>query len=524
MNPTPAVALPARPALAGWAALAVAFVVGFYVLTTVLAAACLYLPYLLLTQTNGGLQALLLFLCGVIMSGTLLWSVVPRRDRFNAPGPRLEASCHPRLFTEVSRLATALNEPLPQEVYLIPEINAWVAERGGLMGFGSHRVMGLGLPLLQILTVSQFRAVLAHEFGHYYGGDTRLGPWVYKTRTAMVRALVGLGQPSALISALTRAAIPRLAYYLVTRTLVAYWNLFFRTTQLVSRRQEYRADEIACYIAGSHSLIEGLQSIHRGSAALTAYWAEVGRILGAGYRPPIAEGFAQFIAADTIKHALDSQLEKELAEPHTSPYDSHPPLRDRLLAAGPLPSGKQPENDPAAISLIEDVTSLEIQMLELLSPKAMAESPKPARWENISTDVYVPEWRSFVKQYAGLLAGLTPRSLPEGVKGMRQMGSHIRDPKGMLLTPEQRAGRVANLLGAAFGLALVDSGWELHAQPGQFHLQRGAVQLDPFLVVRDLARGTLTGEAWIERSKALGIEDLRLDTLSPPIVSESTRA
>jgi len=44
------------------------------------------------------------------------------------------------------------------------------------MGFGSRRVMGLGLPLLQILTVAQFRAVLPHEFGHYYGADTRQDP------------------------------------------------------------------------------------------------------------------------------------------------------------------------------------------------------------------------------------------------------------------------------------------------------------------------------------------------------------
>jgi len=41
--------------------------------------------------------------------------------------------------------------------------------------------MVIGLPLMQIMTVSQMRAVLAHEFGHYYGGDTKLGPWVYRT-------------------------------------------------------------------------------------------------------------------------------------------------------------------------------------------------------------------------------------------------------------------------------------------------------------------------------------------------------
>jgi Zn-dependent protease with chaperone function len=69
---------------------------------------------------------------------------------------------------------------MPAEVYLIPEVNAWVGQRGGFMGIGSRRIMGLGLPLLETLNVSQLEAVLVHEFGHYYRGDTRLGPWVYK--------------------------------------------------------------------------------------------------------------------------------------------------------------------------------------------------------------------------------------------------------------------------------------------------------------------------------------------------------
>ncbi len=254
----PAVALPVRRSLVGWAALALGLVVGFYLLTLLLTAVCIGLPYEMLREGSGGLQTGLLFVCGLIMAGTMLWSLVPRRDNFKPSGPRLQACHHPRLFAEIERLAMALNEPLPQDVYLIPDANAWVAQRGGLVGFGSRRTMGLGLSLLQILTVHQFRAVLAHEFGHYYGGDTRLGPWVYKTRAAMVRTLLGLSQPPAVMKALMSFGVARLAYYLVTRVLVAYWNLFLRTTQLVSRRQEYRADELACYVAGSQNLIERL--------------------------------------------------------------------------------------------------------------------------------------------------------------------------------------------------------------------------------------------------------------------------
>jgi Zn-dependent protease with chaperone function len=85
---------------------------------------------------------------------------------------------------------------MPAEVYLVPDVNAWVMQRGGLMDFGSRRVMGLGLPLMRILTCSQLRAMLAHEFGHYHGGDTKIGPWIYKTRGAIVRTVNSLGSGS----------------------------------------------------------------------------------------------------------------------------------------------------------------------------------------------------------------------------------------------------------------------------------------------------------------------------------------
>ena len=78
-------------------------------------------------------------------------------------------------------VAAKTEQEMPTEVFLLPEVNAWVAERGGLVGIGSRRVMGIGLPLMETLTVAQLCAVLAHEFGHYYGGDTSLGPWLYAT-------------------------------------------------------------------------------------------------------------------------------------------------------------------------------------------------------------------------------------------------------------------------------------------------------------------------------------------------------
>src|SRR5437588_3007298 len=181
-----------RRSLALFAALAMLMVLVSYLFIILLAAACVYLPWLVITNV-ANFQTLALFVAGTIVAGSMLWSMVPRRDKFVAPGLPLERSSHPRLFAELDRIANSLQEPMPREVYLIGEPNAWVADRGGLMGFGSRRVMGLGLPLLGALNISQFRAILAHEFAHYYGGDTSLGPWVHRTQMFMIRTFRAIG-------------------------------------------------------------------------------------------------------------------------------------------------------------------------------------------------------------------------------------------------------------------------------------------------------------------------------------------
>ena len=175
-----------------------------------------------------------------------------------------------------------------------------------------------------------------------------------------------------------------------------------------------------------------------------------------------------------------------------------------------------PQDDHPAISLLEDVTSLEGQLLQKLNPKQNVGNLKLAQWEDIGQAVYVPGWRKYVGEYAELLAGVTAGSLPEKVKDLSEMGSHIRDPKGMLLKREQRAQRAADLLAAGFCLALLASGWELHAQPGEVYLQRGTEQLHPFHILRELASAKLTGQAWLERIQALGIEYLCLDPSKAP--------
>jgi heat shock protein HtpX len=178
------------PSLAGRAAAAVALLVGFYLLAFGVIIGLVSIPY---AEWRLAHRVDLRILIGCLGAAfVVLLSILPRPDRFIPPGPLLTEPEHPALFGAIREIAGKTGQAMPVEVYLDPDLNAYVAQRGGVMGFGSRRIMGLGLPLLQLLSISELKAVLAHEFGHYHGGDTALGPWIYKTRSAIVRTVQSL--------------------------------------------------------------------------------------------------------------------------------------------------------------------------------------------------------------------------------------------------------------------------------------------------------------------------------------------
>jgi heat shock protein HtpX len=502
------VVIPRRPSLALFAIFAMVMVLASYVFVVLLAAACVYLPYLVLFRSSSpGLQTLVLFIFGIVIAATMIWSLVPRRDKFEAPGLLLDRASQPHLFAELDDIAAALNEDLPREVYLIGDANAFVADRGGIVGFGSRRVLGIGLPLLSTLTVSQFRAVLAHEFGHYYGGDTSLGPWVYKTKSSIIRIFENIGS----VRELARIAILGLMYAVVTNVLKWYFMAFLRAINFVSRRQEFRADELACAVAGRQNLIDGLRAIHGTAIAWPSYWkAEVAPLLGEGKLVGLSHGFSQFMNVPNISRAIDKSLAERLEKEKTEPYDTHPPLRDRIAAAERFPPCLGPQDSRPAITLLEDPQRSEITLVEQCVPDIDPGSLQYVHWDEVAVRVTIPSWQGFVAQYADDLQGVSAASIPDQIPNLRQIGSHIRDPKGMLLSPEQRTFRAGGLFAGALALAMIRTGWALQVQPGVFRMTLADQELNPFDAVNQLIAGKLSREAWIARCHELGLSNLAL--------------
>lgn len=369
------------------------------------------------------------------------------------------------------------------------------------MGIGSKRVMGLGIPLMQVLSLQQFRGVLAHEFGHYYSGDVSLGPWIFVTRSAILRTVMNLSQDGS---------------SLLSKPFEWYFKLFLRITQSISRQQEFTADALAAKIAGPRAMIDGLKVVHSSGHAFNAYWEnEYVPVLNGGYRAPLAEGFRQFYQSPKISTALQDVLQRELESGVADPYDSHPALRDRIAALEQLPELPMPSDDPPFISAVRNLDQLEVMSIEHLAAAVKASMPESIHWGNVTDKVWLPFWRRNLSALQPQLTGIIVRDLGAILTDPEQLVSYIGVPFDPQVPQEVRVQYGCNLMQFALTLALHRAGWSLHTPVGCAVVAAvGDRQVEPFTLIGELFDQKITSHEFLAQCTAAGIADLSLD---PPL-------
>jgi heat shock protein HtpX len=474
------------------AALAVALMIGFYVFALGIAFVLLSIPI----AEWSYLHRIDLRIAAACFGAGLavLWALVPRTDTFEPPGPRLDDATHPQLFRVIRDVAAATAQAEPADVYLLNDVNAWVAHRGGTMGFGSRRVMGIGLPLLQAVSLGEFKAIIAHEFGHYSSGDVKLGPWVYKTRAAIGRTVAGVHGT------------------FIEAPFQWYGRQFLKLTHAVSRQQEFIADQVAVRVAGSADFANALRRVTALAPAYSSYLqGEVLPVLNAGFLPPIAGGFDEFLRADSIAEASQRFVDIAETDGRTDVFDTHPSLRDRLAALNQTEDVCGASAGEPARVLVGDVDKQARSLVEFAWGRETVERLKPIDWNVVGETVFASEWRTTAKKYSKWLGQFSADSLPSGQHAFIHIGSGLVRSDELNVNSGDRIARATYLLAVGIGAVLLDQGWKAYTRPGMpVQFVRGSDTFEPFAGVRALAEGVTTPDAWKAQCRALGIEGLPL--------------
>jgi heat shock protein HtpX len=485
---------------------AVALLVGFYVAALAIGLGALAIA--VLQWTTDLPQNIWLTLACVVTGFVLLTSIIPRRQRFEPPGPELAQHRAPALHRMVGDVAEQAGLEPPAQIYLAPDVNAAVFQRGGLLGFGGKRVLLVGLPLIDALTVRQLRAVIAHEFGHFYGGDTRLGPWFYRTYDALERTVIALHEAESIWR----------------KPFTWYLDFFLRRTAALKRRQEFLADELAARIGGRDAAIASLEEISKAAPAFHGFWSsEAAPVLDSGHRAPLLEGFRRFREAGAVSSALEEVLEEE-RKAEADPYHTHPPLGERIAALERLPDAPVPAgdgHDEPALSLVADVDGLELDLVSFMAGQDVGHL-REISWENVPDQVMVPGWRRFLEPHRQELAGIDAASIPEHADsaGAQRLAARLVPADELPPEIDMQRGFAMAVLGSAFGLALHEAGWRVSAAVGEpVVCERGPHRVEPFGEVERIAGGETTAAEWRERCGELGIADLPLAGAGEPAPS-----
>jgi heat shock protein HtpX len=478
------------PSLAGRLAAAVALTIGFYVLALTLAAALLagaILPWIFSGHNN-----LWLTITGLILGISILVAIVPRRVRFEAPGLKVTDADQPRLLQLIKEEAEKADEPVPADVYLTFEANAAVMEpkRG-------RRVLVVGIPMMRILSERELRGVLAHEFGHYRGGDLKAGPWIYRTRTAIGRTIDNLTEDEVADESWSQKAI--------RAPFLWYGNAFLRITAAISRREEFAADACAVQSVGRAAHVSALQRSQAFGSGFDFYWrSEVVPVLEAGRRPSIADGFRRFIEHEDVAKSADQHLEA-MRDHASEAYDSHPSLAERIAAVEDRPDGDA-DHTPCAIELLHEPDTVERELFAYLMGDPLREF-EPVDWEAVGNEVYGHRAAALTEQFPQILEGVTIGTLPEAVGAIATTARQLDEPD----LPDPNS-LVAGVLADGALLALQRAGWTLTAEPAEpVGARQGDIVLAPHAAVEQLRTGELEADTWRERARQLGIANLELN-------------
>jgi len=177
----------------------------------------------------------------------------------------------PQLFAFIRRLTTETNTPFPKKIYVSPDVNACVFYNSSFwsMFLPVRKNLEIGLGLVNSINISEFKAVMAHEFGHFSQRSMKLGSFTYNVNRVIHNMLYDNSNYTAFLNSWGNIH-SYLRFFVGITVKIAQgiqwvlrgmYTIINKSYMSLSREMEFHADAVAAGVSGSNNLVSALSRI-----------------------------------------------------------------------------------------------------------------------------------------------------------------------------------------------------------------------------------------------------------------------
>jgi Zn-dependent protease with chaperone function len=304
----------------------------------------------------------------------------------------------PELFGFIGEIVKQVKTDFPKRIYLSADVNASVFYDSSFwsMILPVRKNLQIGMGLVNSVSASEFKAILAHEFGHFSQRTMKVGSYVYNVNQIIYNLLYdndaynSLAQKWAGISGYFSFFVG-----LAVKTIEGIQWVLKGVYQVVnlsylglSREMEFHADEVAAHVAGSQPLITSLLRLdlanHSYNTVLDYYQDKISDAIKAHNIFPQQQYVMNFLARE-YKYPVENNL-PQLSLDHLSRYNrsklnikdqwaSHPSTEDRINRLKELNIETEEKVAKAAATLFGNMEAVQTQLTQKLFSQVTYSAP-----------------------------------------------------------------------------------------------------------------------------------------------------
>ncbi len=183
----------------------------------------------------------------------------------------IKSADEPELFQFIQRVVDEVGSDFPKKIYLSNEVNAYVFYNSNFLSlfFPVRKNLVIGLGLINSIDMSEFKAILAHEFGHFSQKSMKLGSYIYYVNRVIHNMLYDNDSLERSVSKVSESnvylALAGALTFLVVRIIQYILKLVYKPINTMymslSRQMEFHADAVAASVSGGNHLISSLRRL-----------------------------------------------------------------------------------------------------------------------------------------------------------------------------------------------------------------------------------------------------------------------